>query len=79
MEKIDEEYRNIMDQANEYLCNQKDESSCVTSTVQSRRWDWCSEEHKRNRKKIQTKTRGIRTSTNWIEEKIQNGNTSAEW
>ena len=39
MEKIDEEYRNIMDEANEYLCNQKDESSCVTSTVQSRRRD----------------------------------------
>ena len=33
MEKIDTEYSNIMDQAKEYLYNQKDESSSITGTV----------------------------------------------
>ena len=36
MEKIDTEYSNIMDQAKEYLYNQKDESSSITGTVQSK-------------------------------------------
>ena len=36
MEKIDTEYSNIMDQAKEYLYNQKDESSGITGTVQSK-------------------------------------------
>ena len=37
MEKIDEEYRNIMDQANEYLCNQKDESCNFYCTIKKMR------------------------------------------
>ena len=36
MEKIDTEYSNIMDQAKECLYNQKDESSSITGTVQSK-------------------------------------------
>ena len=35
-EKIDTEYSNIMDQAKEYLCNRKDESSSITGTVWSK-------------------------------------------
>ena len=71
MKKIDEEYRNIMDQANEYLYNQKDESSCVTSTVQSRRWGWCSKEHKRNRKKFKQKQEELERQPTELKEKCK--------
>ena len=68
----------------EYLYNQKDESSSVTGTVQSKVRELQQDEVdaweniKKNRKIIQTKTR-IWTSTNWIEGKIQNGNISVGW
>ena len=36
IEKIDEEYSNIMDQVTKYLYNRKDESSNITGTLQSK-------------------------------------------
>ena len=36
MEKIDEEYSNIMDKVTKYLYNRKDESSNITGTLQSK-------------------------------------------